>query len=514
MERTDAMSPLALLAASVPWLITEAGYRTVLEVANRENLDLPTALQRQAGRQMDGTARVTRRATALGDVALVPVAGPLFRYANLFTEVSGATSVEMLAQDFAAALDDPTVAGIVLNIDSPGGQVNGIAEFAQHVRAARDIKPVVAYVGDAGASGAYWIASAAERIVIAPTAQVGSIGVVQVALDTTARDAQRGVSAIKIISSQSPNKQPDARTEAGRSILQASIDQLASVFIETVATNRGVSVETVMNDFGRGHVLIGQAAVDAGMADAVGSLESVLAEIAAARPTSSPVIRPAAASAVTAEKDPSDMTTATQAAVAAALASMTADQLRAQAPTLVGAIEASAVTAQRPEIERAAVEAARPAIAQAAAQAERDRILGIEAAALPGHTELVQKFKADGVTTPGQAAIQIAQAERSRRAAQVGSLATDDALVSGVRPAPTLPGSAEGAGPSSGAGAAVAGGDVEARCKAVWERDPAIRAEFGSLATFVAYETANASGVVSIHGAHTTVSTPPKASAL
>jgi ClpP class serine protease len=167
------------------------------------------------------------------------------------------------------------VKGIILAIDSPGGEVNGTSEFAQMVYDARGKKPIVAYVSDLGCSAAYWIASAADEIVVADTARVGSIGVISAVPDPNAASARE----IQFVSSQSPMKRPDPTTKDGKAEIQRTVDALGEIFVGTVARNRGVSADTVLSDFGRGGVYVGQAAVDAGLADGVGSYESVLADM-------------------------------------------------------------------------------------------------------------------------------------------------------------------------------------------------------------------------------------------
>ena len=249
--------------AAEPWLITPQGLEQIMAIAQRQGEDLE-ALAARLGRPLDNAHAAEIR----GDTAVIPVRGPIMRYSNLFTQVSGATSLELLAKDFAAALDNPQVARIVLDIDSPGGQANGISEFAGMVRNAA--KPVTAYVGGVGASAAYWVAAAAHWIVASDTAALGSIGVVG-----TFRPDNSG--AIKVISSQSPLKQADPTTEAGMAEMQRVIDDLAAVFVTRVASLRGVPESKVLTDFGRGGLLIGEKAVAAGMADAVGTLEGVIA---------------------------------------------------------------------------------------------------------------------------------------------------------------------------------------------------------------------------------------------
>jgi signal peptide peptidase SppA len=259
-----------------PWAITEGALQTILEIAAREN-ESPEAVAAKLGRELRNTHTVTER----DGVAIIPVVGPLFRYANLFTQVSGATSYEILSQDLATALEDPAIRAIVLDIDSPGGEVNGVSELAGMITEARGKKPIVAYASGDAASGAYWIASAADQIVVSETSALGSIGVVGLFRRKDSKDA---ASVVEIVSSQSPNKRPDPGTEEGRARLQARIDAMAQVFITTVAHNRNLSPASVVENFGAGDVMIGASAVAVGMADRIGSLERLIAELATPSP--------------------------------------------------------------------------------------------------------------------------------------------------------------------------------------------------------------------------------------
>jgi signal peptide peptidase SppA len=252
-----------------PWAITEEWLQTILTIAARENPSIQ-AVEAQLGKPLANTHAVTTR----DSVASIPVNGPIFRYADMFTQVSGATSIDTLATDLRSALDDPAINAIVLDIDSPGGEVNGTGEFADMVYQARGQKPIVAYVSDQGCSAAYWIASAADEVVVAETALVGSIGVV------AAVPKAEDTGEIQFVSSQSPNKRVDPSTESGSAQIQAIVDDLAGVFVGGVARNRGVTADEVIEGFGQGGVFVGQRAVDAGLADRVGSYETVMHELA------------------------------------------------------------------------------------------------------------------------------------------------------------------------------------------------------------------------------------------
>lgn len=266
------------IATSRPWLIQAEALETILAIADR--MGDPEALQTKLGRPLDN-ARTVRM---VDGVAVVPVSGPIFRYANIFTEISGATSTQVLATDIRAALDNPYVSGIVLDINSPGGEATGINELANLIHSARGRKPVVAYAGGMMASAAYWLGSAASEVVADATAIVGSIGVVMSYLDTTERDKKSDVRRVEIVSSSSPDKRLDPASDEGRAKVQSMVDALAEVFINSVAKFRGTTAEKVKSDFGRGGVLVGAQAKAAGMVNRIASLEAVIAELAGRLP--------------------------------------------------------------------------------------------------------------------------------------------------------------------------------------------------------------------------------------
>lgn len=255
-------------AADEPWAITSSALATILDIAARQNAP-PEAVAAKLGRELQNSYRLEMR----DGIAVLPVVGPLFRYANLFTQVSGASSYELLAKDFTQAVENPDVKAIVLNIDSPGGEVNGCAEFADMIHEARGVKPIIAYASGDAASGAYWIAAAADEIVVSKTSALGSIGVVGV------YRGNKGEDAVEVVSSQSPYKRLDPDTDDGRARLQKRIDAMADVFVDAVAKYRGVASSHVQNHYGSGDVFIGDAAVKQGLADRIGSFEKLLFEL-------------------------------------------------------------------------------------------------------------------------------------------------------------------------------------------------------------------------------------------
>lgn len=251
---------------SQPWLITEEWMTTVIEIAKREG-DIE-AVEAKISEKLDGTETVSYR----NNVAIIPVSGPIFPKANLFTRVSGATSIEVLATDLTKAIEDEEIDSIILNVDSPGGHVTGINEMANMIRKYGAIKPIHGYCGGTAASGGYWLLSACNTVTIDSTARLGSIGVV-VAMKPKSPD-----DPIEIVSTASPLKRVDYTTKEGKAVVVEELDALAEVFISSVASFRSVTDRVVMKDFGKGGILVGEHAVAVGMADKIGSLEELIEE--------------------------------------------------------------------------------------------------------------------------------------------------------------------------------------------------------------------------------------------
>lgn len=280
------------------WAITQSALETIIDIVGKnEDLAPETIAKVMHGsiweRYFDAKGNIksfqaleasdypilegSRNLSIAGSTAILPVIGPIFPRANLMT-LSGASSVQSLAYDFNLALQENFINTIILNIDSPGGEITGISEFSDMIFKAQAKKQVIAYVMGLGASAAYWIASSASEIILSDTGEVGSIGVVAAYTSRKKEREKHGIEDYEIVSSQSPNKRPDPSTDVGRSQIQATVDQLADVFIAAVARNRGVQAADVLERFGKGGMLVGKSAIESGLADRIGTLEGIIDE--------------------------------------------------------------------------------------------------------------------------------------------------------------------------------------------------------------------------------------------
>jgi ClpP class serine protease len=274
-SRKPALRAL-IKAADEPWAITDGALRTVAEIALRRNESLE-AVEAKIGRPLDNTWNVTIR----DRVATIPVHGVLSRYASFFSLVSGMTSYDWLATEFRAALDSPDVDAVILDFDTPGGEVTGCDELSKQIRSARDDgeKRITAYVGGQCCSAGYWLASACDEIVVQATGEVGCLGVRAMITDMSKAREAAGIVDYEFVSSQTPKKDIDPATAAGKKRVQEKVDAIANVFLQTVADNRGIDLGTVLSDYGAGDTFIGVDAVNTGIADRIGDYESILAEL-------------------------------------------------------------------------------------------------------------------------------------------------------------------------------------------------------------------------------------------
>ena len=218
-------------------------------------------------------ARITKKQEAEivqadGAVAIIPIYGVLAQRMNMFADISGGTSYQMLGAQIRDAVASDAVKAIVLDIDSPGGAVPGTDELAAEMRALRGEKPIVAQVNSLAASAAYWIASAADEIVVTPSGRAGSIGVYTSHDDVSEYLKQQGVKRTYISAGQYKVEGNEAEPlgEDARKFIQERVDRSMERFVASVAEGRGVSKSRVRDGFGQGRVFFAEELLDRGMA--------------------------------------------------------------------------------------------------------------------------------------------------------------------------------------------------------------------------------------------------------
>ena len=344
------------------WAITEEYLDIIAAIAEREheyagNLQ---ALEAKLGRPLGNTMTASVR----DGVAMIPVEGPMFKRANFFQAISGATDYATIARDLTEAIDDPAVNSIILMIDSPGGEVTGVAELAAMIRASA--KPVWAFIEGSGCSAAYWLAAACHQVIASPTAVVGSIGC---QIGFSLKEPKAGEKSYRFVSSVSPLKNAHPDTEAGAAGIQAIADDLGTVFVNSMAEYRKVMPATVLEKFGQGGTMVAAKALAAGMIDSVSTYEDALISLK-------------------------------QETMSMDYSTLTAQALADNRPDLVAEFRAQGVASVE-KVDAAAVRAE-------AVKAERERIVAIEALAVPGAEAIIATAKADG-SAPTDVAVKLIQ---------------------------------------------------------------------------------------------------------
>lgn len=237
---------------------------------NRPMAIHPAYLERpyQAARSGGGDSLADLTYSAVHGVALLPVVGTLSQYTT-----ENSIGYDKVKSMFVAALTDPHVKAIAFVIDSGGGDVAGCFDLADFIYSYRGAKPLLAICSEHAYSAAYAIASACEQVTVPRTGGVGSVGVIAAHTDISGSLEKKGVSVTLI---HYGNRKADG-TESrplghdAHARMQADVDAMGELFVQTVARNRGMSPEAVKAT--QAGTFMGQAGVDAGFADAVMSAD-------------------------------------------------------------------------------------------------------------------------------------------------------------------------------------------------------------------------------------------------
>lgn len=214
-------------------------------------------------------------------IAILPIHGTLVRRTVGLEADSGLLSYQAIQAGLAVALADPGVAGILLDVDSPGGEAGGVFDLADLISAAGRVKPVWAIANESAFSAAYALASAASRLVLTRTAGVGSVGVIAMHIDQSVRDAQEGLKYTPVTAgAHKDDLSPHAAlSDSAHAVLQAEVDRLYGLFVDTVASHGRLDADALRAT--EAGLFFGDAAVTAHLADAVGTFDDTLAEMAA-----------------------------------------------------------------------------------------------------------------------------------------------------------------------------------------------------------------------------------------
>lgn len=223
----------------------------------------------------------------VGNVAVIEVEGSLVNKGSWVGKTSGMTSYEGLNIQIADCLARDDIKAAVLEFDSFGGEVDGCFACAEELYALSQEKPTIAILTDHACSAAYLLAAACRQIVIPATGYTGSIGVITMHVDASGWAKNQGL-AVTILRAGEKKARPgmfEAMSEEEYSEAVSDLEAMRSLFAETVSRYRGsrLSVEAALAT--QADTFRGQAAVDLGLADAVGRPKQVFEAFLAAMST-------------------------------------------------------------------------------------------------------------------------------------------------------------------------------------------------------------------------------------
>ncbi|WP_264686020.1 S49 family peptidase [Wolbachia endosymbiont (group B) of Pyrgus malvae] len=201
--------------------------------------------------------------------AIIPIHGILTKKPGAFDDFLGMTSYEKIQEEVEEALSNKDIETILLDIDSSGGEVNGLFDLADFIYESRAKKRIVEIANDDAYSAAYAIASSAEKVFVSRTSGVGSIGVIASHIDQSRFDEKQGIKYTTIFAGSRKNdlNPHEPITSESLESLQKEVDRLYEMFVQLIARNRGLSIEKIRST--EAGLYFGEKAVEIGLADGV-----------------------------------------------------------------------------------------------------------------------------------------------------------------------------------------------------------------------------------------------------
>ncbi|MGE3840058.1 MAG: S49 family peptidase [Vicinamibacterales bacterium] len=219
--------------------------------------------------------------TVVGDVAVIECSGPITHRCSWFSMYYGSATIEGMQAQFRAALNDPAVKTIVFRVDTPGGTIDMVPEFADEIYAAREIKNIIAVSDTMIASAGTWLFRNCSKVIVPRSGQIGSIGTYFLHQDVSKMLEEWGVKLTFIYAGENKveGNSYEALSDTARAHFQEKADMIFGWFNASVARGAGVTTKVVLDTFGQGRMFYGQTAAKLGLADQVGTYDSVIGRL-------------------------------------------------------------------------------------------------------------------------------------------------------------------------------------------------------------------------------------------
>ena len=239
------------------------------------------AARSDTGGYGDADADFDRPYDLVQGVAVIPIVGTLVQKSDWMDAYSGITGYNALRAAFLTALGDPAARAILLDVDSPGGEVAGCFDLVDTIFAARGTKPVWSVLNEIAYSAGYALASAADRVVLPRTGGCGSVGVICMHTDFSQALSKAGIAVtlIQYGAQKSDGSSMAPLSDSARGRIQADIDTMGELFVSTVARNRRMAAADVRRT--QAGTYLGADAVSIGFADEVAAPDAAFRELLA-----------------------------------------------------------------------------------------------------------------------------------------------------------------------------------------------------------------------------------------
>ncbi len=453
-----------------PWAITRDKLNEIQSIyyahLKKEKIDFK-ALEAEAGVPLNNPAQEVQ---VIDGVAIIPIQGVLGKKMNLFSQISGGASMQIIERQVVDAVNDEAVKAIVLDIDSPGGTVDGSSELANKIFSLRGQKPIVSFASGTMASAAVWIGSAADRVFISSeTAMTGSVGVIATHRDISKAEEQSGIKVTEIVSGKFKGITTEHKplSKEGKAVIQSQVDLLLGHFVADFAKFKGKATEEIKELVGEAQIFIGSQGIDVGLVDGVSTFEALIKNLSE---NDGALFLDIKENSIYGEKEIMDNKTEEA-------KPMTAILLAENHPEVFEAVKQEGF---QEGFKAGAVDGAANEVA---------RIKDVEENCIPGYESMVEKMKFDGKSTGGDVAKAIVQAEKKIAAGKLEDIDADSPDVLDTAEETILPDKKKKKEVSKDA-------SLEERAEAAWESDESAKADFGSKEEFIAWYEATENGQI------------------
>ena len=216
----------------------------------------------------------------IGDTAIIPIHGVILKKKVMMEGLSGLVPVLDVEATFQEAMADSNISRVILDVDSPGGTVEGLMELSDLIYESRGKgKEIISYANGSMCSAAYWLGSSADKVYGYATSHVGSIGVYTLHTDQSVFDANRGI-RVTVISAgeeKTVGNPHEPLSASDRELIQERINFVHDLFMSAVARNRGMSAKSV-KAIATGRVFFGEEAVSLGLIDGIKNFNGLIDE--------------------------------------------------------------------------------------------------------------------------------------------------------------------------------------------------------------------------------------------